>query len=244
MASRPHSFVGDHDAATSVTSNSATSTERESNGLPTNYWFMWGTDPNLTNPALTSETLPISIPGGTFTTQPVSAPLSGLGVGTNYYFRVVASNVEGESQGTILNFQTSESPTVTTIDPATSITTSSAVLHGDVNPNGFATDAWFEYGTDPALTSPAATVHVPKGSGMTTLSFNASISGLSPWRTYYYRAAASNSGGTQKGDIWNFPTGEYYVAVGDSITFGSQDDISGDDTSLDGRNAGGGFEPI
>jgi lysophospholipase L1-like esterase len=223
-------------AATSVTSNGATlNGSVNPNGLPTNYWFLWGTDPILTNPALTSETLPILIPGGTFTTQPVSAPLSGLGVGTNYYFRVVASNVEGESQGTIHNFQTSVSPTVTTIEPATSITTSGAVLHGDVNPNGFATDAWFEYGTDPALSSPAATVHVPKGSGTTTLSFNASISGLNPWRTYYYRAAASNSGGTQKGVIRSFPTGEYYVAVGDSITAGSQDDNLAD---------GIGFEPI
>jgi lysophospholipase L1-like esterase len=40
------------------------------------------------------------------------------------------------------------------------------------------------------------------------------------------------------------PPGEYYVAVGDSITFGYNDDIPGDDTSLDGRNTGGGYEPI
>ena len=232
-------------AATSVTSNSATvNGSVNPNGLHTSFWFVWGTDPILTNPVSTFETLTQVIVAGTFTTQPVSAPLPGLGVGTNYYFRVVARNAEGESQGTILNFQTSVSPTVTTIDPVTSITTSSAVLHGDVNPNGFATDAWFEYGTDPALSSLTATAHVPKGSGTTTLAFNASISGLSPWRTYYYRAAASNSGGTQKGVIRSFPTGEYYVAVGDSITFGSQDDIPGDDTSQDGRNTGGGFEPI
>jgi lysophospholipase L1-like esterase len=36
----------------------------------------------------------------------------------------------------------------------------------------------------------------------------------------------------------------YYVAVGDSITWGSHDDIPIDDTSLDLRNTGGGFEPI
>jgi lysophospholipase L1-like esterase len=131
-----------------------------------------------------------------------------------------------------------------TTNTATSITTNGAVLNGDVNPNGNATDAWFEYGTDPALSSFTPTAHVPKGSGSTTLSFNASISGLTSWRTYYYRAAASNSGGTEKGIIRKFPTGDYYVAIGDSITFGSNDDYPPDDTSLDGRNTGGGFEPI
>jgi len=223
-------------AATSVTSSSATlNGSVNPNGLLTSYWFVWGTDPILTNPVSTFETPTQVIVAGTFATQPVSAVPPPLSVGAIYYFRVAARNAEGESQGTIHNFQTSVSPTVTTIDPATSITTSSAVLHGDVNPNGFSTDAWFEYGTDPALSSPAATAPGPKGSGTTTLSFNASISGLNPWRTYYYRAAASNSGGTQKGVIQSFPTGEYYVAVGDSITAGSQDDNLAD---------GIGFEPI
>jgi lysophospholipase L1-like esterase len=38
--------------------------------------------------------------------------------------------------------------------------------------------------------------------------------------------------------------GDYYVAFGDSITDGDNDDISSDDISLDLRNAGGGYEPI
>ena len=38
--------------------------------------------------------------------------------------------------------------------------------------------------------------------------------------------------------------GNYYVAVGDSITEGYGDDDPSDDISLDGRNAGGGYEPI
>jgi len=38
--------------------------------------------------------------------------------------------------------------------------------------------------------------------------------------------------------------GNYYVAIGDSITYGYGDDDHSDDFSLDGRNRGGGFEPI
>jgi len=42
----------------------------------------------------------------------------------------------------------------------------------------------------------------------------------------------------------NLLAGEYYVATGDSITVGLFDDIPGDDVSMDGRNSGGGFEPV
>ena len=102
--------------------------------------------------------------------------------------------------------------------PASSIWTDRAVLIGTVNPNGLSADAWFEYGTDPGLPAWTATPRQAKQPVSTSLSFRASVSGLSPYTTYYYRAVASNRFGTQKGDIRAFPTGEYYVAVGDSIT--------------------------
>jgi lysophospholipase L1-like esterase len=38
--------------------------------------------------------------------------------------------------------------------------------------------------------------------------------------------------------------GDYYVAIGDSITKGYGDDFPSDDISWDGRNSGGGFTPI
>jgi lysophospholipase L1-like esterase len=43
----------------------------------------------------------------------------------------------------------------------------------------------------------------------------------------------------------NFGVGDYYVAFGDSITFGYWHDfVSGDDVSTDGRNSGRGYPPI
>jgi lysophospholipase L1-like esterase len=44
--------------------------------------------------------------------------------------------------------------------------------------------------------------------------------------------------------IINIGVGDYYVAMGDSITYGSDDDVPSDDSSSDGRNTGGGYEPI
>jgi lysophospholipase L1-like esterase len=38
--------------------------------------------------------------------------------------------------------------------------------------------------------------------------------------------------------------GDYYVGIGDSITRGQGDDVASDDTSLDGRDSGGGYEPV
>jgi lysophospholipase L1-like esterase len=38
--------------------------------------------------------------------------------------------------------------------------------------------------------------------------------------------------------------GDYYVGIGDSITKGFLDDVASDDTSLDGRNTLGGYEPV
>ena len=112
----------------------------------------------------------------------------------------------------------SGSPPAVFTRSASSILTDRAVLNGTVNPNGSAADAWFEYGTDPALPAWTATPRQAKQPVTTPLSFRASIRGFSPHTTYYYRAVARNRFGTQRGDIQAFPTGEYYVAVGDSIT--------------------------
>jgi lysophospholipase L1-like esterase len=44
--------------------------------------------------------------------------------------------------------------------------------------------------------------------------------------------------------VWSVGIGDYYVAMGDSITEGCGDDNASDDISNDGRNSGGGYEPI
>jgi lysophospholipase L1-like esterase len=112
----------------------------------------------------------------------------------------------------------SGSPPAVYTRPATAILTDRAVLNGTLNPNGSAADAWFEYGTDPELATWTATPRQAKQPVSTPLSFRAPVHGFSPFTTYYYRAVARNRFGTQRSDIRAFPTGEYYVAVGDSIT--------------------------
>ena len=93
-----------------------------------------------------------------------------------------------------------------TTGSATNVGVYSATLTGQVNPNMTPTSAWFEWGTDPALSSPSQTPPSSVGSGSTTQAISQSLSGLNASTTYYFRAVASNDGGTQAGAIASFTT--------------------------------------
>ena len=94
-------------------------------------------------------------------------------------------------------------PTVST-GSASSVTTSSATLNGTVNANGVSTTAWFNYGTTSGSYGNTSSTQTVTGSSNTTVSIG--ISGLSSGTKYYYRIAASNSGGTSYGSESSFTT--------------------------------------
>ncbi len=96
-------------------------------------------------------------------------------------------------------------PTVTT-NAATAITAIGGTVNGGVNPNGAATTAWFEWGTDPALATFTSTTSQSLGSGTSSQSVSAVLSGLTSGTPYYFRVAASSAAGTSKGSILGFNT--------------------------------------
>ncbi len=98
---------------------------------------------------------------------------------------------------------TVSAPTVST-GSASSVTTSSATLNGTVNANGGTTTAWFQYGSTSGSYGNTSSTQTVTGSSNTTVSTG--ISGLSSGTTYYYRIAASNSGGTSYGSELSFTT--------------------------------------
>ncbi len=222
-------IVSTNGPADVTTSSAKMNGEVNPNGLQTYAWFEWGTDINL---VVYSATDNLSIGNGV-SNSPWSATIP-VSAGGTYYYRIVASNPEGVSRGGIVSFRAYQLPAPATT-AAASITLNSADLNGTVNPNGFETYGWFEYGEDPSLSSSVASDNQLIGSGSTPIPLQATISGLTPYTTYYFRIVASNAGGTQKGTVETFPSGEYYVAVGDSITGGYLDDISSD---------GIGYEPV
>lgn len=89
---------------------------------------------------------------------------------------------------------------------ATSITSDSATVNGTVNPNGLATEAWFEWGTDPGLAGADNTTKQNLAAGTTIQAVSASLTGLQFGTTYYFRMVASSTSGTEKGAIGNFAT--------------------------------------
>jgi len=120
-----------------------------------------------------------------------------------YYYRVAASNGSGTTRGNIASFTPGAAPAVTTL-AATSVGATTATLNGNATANGLATNAWFEWGTDPALASYASTSVQSLGSGTTVQHASAGLSGLSTGTTHFYRIVASNNTGTSKGTIVSF----------------------------------------
>ncbi len=94
-------------------------------------------------------------------------------------------------------------PTVST-QGANPVGSTTATLNGNVTPNGLATNAWFEWGPDPTLSSSTSTTSQSVGSGTTGQGVTGNLTGLTLGTPYYYRIAASNSSGTTRGGIKSF----------------------------------------
>lgn len=174
----------------------------------TTRWFEWGTYSSSMNNQTTHYNQGSS--AGNF-----SANLYGLSQNTTYYYRAVAQNSQGTVYANIVSFTLGNSCynnnwygncgngvlTVNTRNADTSGTF--AALNGYVDPNGSGdTVHWFEWGTNSSLGQ--TTPFVSQGS--TASSFSATITGLYPNTTYYYRAVARNSTGTVPGPILSFTT--------------------------------------
>lgn len=155
------------------------------NGASAIVYFEYGTTVSYGNFSLTN-----TIPASGIAT--FSATLNGLEAGT-YHFRAVAQNSIGTSTGSDLTFViTGAPPTVVTL-AATAVTHFRATLNGEVNPGGLSSIAFFQYSTNLAFDQSVAPIDI--GSGGSTVTFSATIGGLTPGTTYHYRAVGSNSSG-------------------------------------------------
>ena len=99
----------------------------------TNAWLEWGTDNALASPTLTAAQ-PI---GAGTTAVTVSATITGLTLGTTYYYRVAATNASGTKKGAIVSCTTAltnSQPSVPT-EPPPYVT----ISHGSLQRNGIQT---------------------------------------------------------------------------------------------------------
>lgn len=156
----------------------------------------WSTNQNpTTSDAHTSD--------GTGTGSYTSS-LTSLSYNTTYYVRAYATNSKGTSYGEEKTFTTSKlAPTVTTND-VTSITSNSAVCGGEVTNDGGAevTSRGICWSTSQNPT--ISNNHTSDGNGLGV--FTSNITGLTENTTYYVRAYATNSEGTNYGEQKTFTT--------------------------------------
>ncbi len=80
---------------------------------------------------------------------------------------------------------------------ASSLTRTSAVVAGTLDPRGAGTSWHFEYGTTTAYGQSSAAQSLPAGEGAQPIS--TTLTGLAPGTTYHYRLVASNSSGAAVG---------------------------------------------
>jgi WD40 repeat protein len=147
---------------------------------------------------------PLHAAGSGTSDVPVSEEISDLTQNTPYEFRLQTANSENGAIGTSSNLTTFTTPglpqAILTIDPASSLTPTSAHLSGTVDPNGSDAKWHFEYTTDNSFednwTKVGADQTLSAGSGATPVSVD--LSGLQPNTHYFARLIGANETGGPK----------------------------------------------
>jgi hypothetical protein len=179
----------------------------DTKGVETGVYIEYATDP--AGPYEGNLTAVETIPAGTIGATPVSATITGLAPGTEYFFRVDAY-IEGieyyspePNPSAITKLPPPAAPTARTIPALILGDGTSAVIGGSVNPNNQSTAYWFEYGTTAAYSQRLPTGGgLDAGSGGVGEQLTQEITGLAPATTYHFRVVAENSAGpTMGGDV-------------------------------------------
>lgn len=167
------------------------------NGASTTVSFEYGTSTSY-------GTITAAQPAGSGNSPvAISAALAGLVPGTTYHFRAVAQNSQGTTRGPDTTLTTTKPQPQVTTTAATSVTTVTASLNGTVNPNGLPTAIFFEYGNQSDKLD-QTTAPEDVGSGSANIDRWASIGGLEPDTTYFYRMVAESGGDRVNGSVLSF----------------------------------------
>ena len=183
--------------ATFVASHSFRANWRSVNGA-TGYRLDVATNNSFTNYVTGYQNLNVG--------NALSHSVAGLSQSTTYYYRVRAYNGSGTSGNSNVVSVTTLPPTgfpVVITNPATLIASHSARLNGTVDPHGFSTTVYFQYGR---TTSYGSRTPNQIKTGNNYQNVFANISALSAHTTYHFRIVGTNTVGTRYGGDRTFIT--------------------------------------
>jgi hypothetical protein len=221
------------ESATGVSAFTATLSANVNPDLEdTTYYFEYVDDANYNAaaPDPYSAGTQIPLPPGTdigsgFGAQSASVNLTGLAATTTYHFRVVAINSLGTTDGSDQTFMTA-TPMAPSVDAESSsnVTSDSASLDAQINPNFADTTYYFEYVDDanynaaaPDPYSAGTQIPLPPGTDIgsadTDQSVSVDLTGLTQTTLYHFRVVAINSVGTTYGADTTFAVYPYAPSV-------------------------------
>ena len=180
--------------ATNITATSALVSGTASVcGLATSGWFEYG----LTGSYGQSTPIQPAESGG------IAQVMSNLVPDTVYHFRAMVVNPGGQGEGADQQFKTAGPAKLTTLPPA-GLTPTSATLKAMVDPNGLATLALFEWGTNTDYGAIGLLRQLSDTNEIATIT--QSITGLKVGQAYHCRIMATNSSGVSLGQDLTFRT--------------------------------------
>jgi hypothetical protein len=133
----------------------------------------------------------------------VSAQLSGLELGTTYYYRIATTYASGNVVGEERSFATAGPQVSAERVPHSTLGSNDAELEADVNPGGEATTYRVEYGNTSAYGSSTSPVELEAGE---TADVSVHLDGLRANTTYHFRFVAVNATATAVGPDVTFTT--------------------------------------
>jgi hypothetical protein len=222
--------VVEGESVSGVTSSAGTlEAQVNPNYQSTTYSFEYATNKALTGATTVKGAAALEGFGAQTAGVPTGAPLQ---AGEVYYYRVVAENATGTTDGTVQYFATVPAPHT---EPVTEIGASTATLNGHLGPLNLlvATQYYFDYSLLPSkCTEGSATPSGEAGSGPGTEVAEATeVSGLQPLEQYTACFVTANAFGSQVGSEEHFTT----LAAPPTIDSQSVSGVTSTDASLEAK---------
>jgi hypothetical protein len=165
----------------------------------------------------------------------VSFNLTGLLPNATYHYRIVARNARNETgQGADMTFKTlPKKPDATTL-AASNVSSNTATLNGQVNPNGDNTTYFFIYGLSGGYRQQAPMTFRPPLTGRTPVHVYASITVPSD-ETLHYKIVAQNSAGQSQGADMTFKTSPSGTTTPMPVVTGAATNVTASRITLNGQ---------